>query len=138
MSLKIAIITPERTMFEGEINGVTLPTQDGEITILSNHEPLVALVSSGELTLLKKDSVQHMAVHGGVIQVTSGEVKILTDAAELEEEVDERRAAEALELARKARESAQDDIATADAVAAMERALARLRVADRRKRRHQA
>jgi F-type H+-transporting ATPase subunit epsilon len=138
MALKLAIITPERTMYEGEADGVTLPTLDGEITILSDHEPLISLVSSGELMLFRAGGVQHMAVHGGLVQVLNGEVKILTDVAELEEEIDERRAAEALEQARKTREQANDDIATADAIAAMERALVRLRVAERRKQRHQA
>lgn len=136
--LKLAIITPEKTVFEGEVDGVTLPTQLGEVTVLSDHEPLIALLQSGEITLMTGAERRHMAIHGGFFEVANNQVRILTDAAELEEEIDERRAHEALERARQAKQSSANEHAQADALAAMERALARLRIAERRKQRHQA
>ncbi len=125
-------------MFDGEADGLTVPAVTGELTILAHHEPLVTLLQSGEISLHHGAERRHMAVHGGFVEVQANRVRLLTDAAELEEEVDERRAAAALERARRARDEAVDDIAQADALAAMERALARLRLAERKKLRHRA
>lgn len=138
MPLLVRIITPERTVFEGEADGLTLPSVTGELTILPNHLPLMTLLQSGEVALHHGAERRHMAVHGGFIEVANNEVKLLTDAAELEEEVDERRAQEALDRATRAREAAATEHDTAEALAAVERAAARLRLAERRKMRHRA
>lgn len=136
--LKIQIITPEKVVFEGEAYGISLPGIDGELTILSDHIPLIALLKSGEITLHSKNSKRHMAIHGGFFEVLNNRVKILTDSAELEEDIDERRAQEALERARIAKQQAKDSVLDAEAAAAIERALVRLRLAERRKGRHRA
>ena len=138
MPLLVRIITPERTVFEGEADGLTLPSTTGELTVLPNHVPLMTLLRSGEVALHNGTARRHMLVHGGFVQVSENEVKLLTDAAELEEEVDERRAQEALERATRAREAAATEHDTAEALAAVERAVARLRLAERRKQRHRA
>lgn len=138
MLLKVRIITPERTVFEGEADGLTLPSTTGELTILPNHVPLMTLLKSGEVALHHGAKRQHMLVHGGFVQVSENEVKLLTDAAELEEEVDERRASDALERARRAKEEAATEHDTAEALAALERAVARLQLVERRKQRHRA
>lgn len=138
MALHIAIITPDKTMYDGEASGVTLPTVDGEITILESHEPLLSLLSSGEAVIHRSGTKQHLAIHGGIVEVREQGVRILTDAAELEEEIDERRAAEALASAKKMREEAADRASEADSTGAIERALARLKIAERRKLRHRS
>ncbi len=136
--MTLSIVTPEKVVFSGEIDQLTVPTTDGHITILPHHEALVSLLGYGEVAVVSQGERRHMAVHGGVVTVQANEIQLLTDAAELEEDVDERRAAAALEQARLSKEQAQTDVAEADALAAMERALARLRIAERRKHRHQA
>lgn len=136
--LTIQIITPERIVFEGQVSGISLPSIEGELTILPGHIPLVALLKSGEITLHNKDSKRHMAIHGGFFEVMDNKVKLLTDSAELEEDIDERRAQEALERARIAKQQAKDSALDAQAAAAIERALVRLRLAERRKGRHRA
>ena len=119
MAIKVSIITPEKVAFEGEVQGVSLPSSEGEITILENHLPLVTLLRSGEITLHLDQTKQHMAVHGGFVEVAENHIKLLTDAAEIAEDIDERRAEEALARAKKARESATDLKVQADALAAM-------------------
>ncbi len=136
--LNIQIITPERIVFEGEAQGISLPSIDGELTILSDHIPLIALLKSGEITLHGKNGKRHMAIHGGFFEVFDNTVKLLTDSAELEEEIDERRAKEALERARLAKERAKDEVMSAQTASAIERALVRLKLAERRKGRHRA
>ena len=138
MPLTLSVITPEHTVFEGSVQSITVPSMDGVLTILQDHEPLIALLASGEMTVGQVEGRRHMAVHGGMVQVLANTVQILTDAAELEEDVDEARAAQALEQAQKARAEANDRIGQADASAAIERAIARLQLAQRRKQRHRA
>lgn len=138
MALKISIITPEKMVFEGVVNGVSLPSSEGEITILKDHLPLVTLLKSGEITLHKDSGKQHIAVHSGFVEVANNEVKLLTDAAETAEDIDERRAEEALARAKQSRERATDLKSQADSLAAIERAITRLKLVERRKRRHQA
>ncbi|MBI2589659.1 ATP synthase F1 subunit epsilon [Candidatus Berkelbacteria bacterium] len=134
--LKIEIITPERIVYRGEADGISLPGQGGELTILPGHVPLISALKSGEITLHTGSDRRHMAIHGGFVEVDQQSVRLLTDSAELEEEIDERRAHEAVERARRARDQAKDDITTADALGALERALTRLKLAERRKLRH--
>jgi F-type H+-transporting ATPase subunit epsilon len=136
--LTVQIITPERTVFHGKANGITFPSADGELTVLPGHLPLITLLRSGEITLHEGAARRHMAIHGGFAEVDSDVVKLLTDAAELEEEVDERRATEALERAKRAKEEAHTVQDQAEALAAIERAVARLHLAERRKQRHRA
>lgn len=138
MAFSLSVITPEKTVFEGSATSISVPSIDGEITVLQDHAPLIALLASGEMTVSDQTSRRHMVVHGGFVQVSENTVQILTDAAELEEDVDEARAAQALEQARKARDEAKDRRSQADASGAIERAIARLNLAQRRKLRHRA
>ncbi|MBI4185807.1 ATP synthase F1 subunit epsilon [Candidatus Berkelbacteria bacterium] len=136
--MNVQIITPEKMVFTGQADGITLPTVTGELTILPGHVALVTPLRSGEIALHHGSERQHMAIHGGFVSVDGETVKLLTDAAELEEEVDERRASEALERAKQLRETAVDATVSAEALGAIERALTRLRLADRAKQRHRA
>ncbi len=136
--MNIQIITPEQTVFTGQVDGLTLPSVTGELTILPGHVPLVTPLKSGEIVLHHGAERQHMVVHGGFVEVSGDTIKLLTDAAELEEEVDERRAAEALARAQRAKEEAATQHDTAEALGAIERAIARLHLAERRKQRHRA
>lgn len=136
--LSIQIITPERTVFAGVAKGITLPGIDGELTILPGHVPLISLLKTGEIVLHTTEGKRHMAIYGGFFEISDNKVKLLTDAAELEDEIDERRAREALERAQLAKDRAQDAVMSAEAAAAIERALIRLKLAERRKGRHRA
>lgn len=124
------LVTPERVVLREEVDQVTLPTPDGEITILPHHIPLVTLVAAGELRLKHGSEETPLAVHGGYLEVQGNLVRLLTDAAERAEEIDEQRAEEARQRAEKLKEEyAQDDVKFAEATALLERSLARLRIA---------
>lgn len=133
--LHFDIITPERVVYSDEIESITLPTVDGEITILPGHIPLVAPTKPGEITIKKNGQTRHMAVMRGFVETSENKVRLLADAAELAEEIDERRAEEARQRAEKTKSEAKDEVAFVDATAALERALTRIKIA-RRKHRH--
>ncbi|MFA6553347.1 MAG: F0F1 ATP synthase subunit epsilon [Patescibacteria group bacterium] len=132
--IKFQITTPERVVFEDEVDEITLPTQQGEIGILPHHIPLVSLLSAGEIRIKKGSEIIYMAVSGGFIQVKPKQVTVLADTAEREEEIDEQRAEEARRAARELLTTKRADATDFAAVSAkLEKELARLKVARRRR-----
>lgn len=131
--IRFKIATPERVVYESEVDSVTCPTQLGEITVLPNHIPLVANLKAGELKIMENGQEKFVAVTGGFIEVRpQNEVVILADAAEYAEEIDVKRAQEARQRAQKVMaEKSMGGEEFAATAAALERALSRLRVARR-------
>jgi len=130
--LNFKLITPERVAFEKKVSQVTLPTMDGEITILPNHIPLVAELVPGVAMLKEHNHTEDVAVSGGFIQVDAeGNVTVLADTAERGEDLNLKDIEEAKSRAEQVmRESARgNDEAFARAAAELERELARYRVA---------
>ena len=85
--IKLKIITPERLVLEEEVNQVTLPTTEGEITVLPNHIPLIVGLASGDIVAGKDGEHIPFAVVGGFVEVKKGEngmttVAVLADFAE--------------------------------------------------------
>ncbi len=84
--LKLKIVTPEKVVLEEEVNQVTLPTIEGEITILPEHIPLISALKSGDIVAVSNDEHIPFAVSGGFIEVkrieNTTEVIILADFAE--------------------------------------------------------
>lgn len=94
--LHLKLITPERTVLDEEVVSLTCPTETGEITILSNHTPLVATLTSGELVARNGGEPHFVHVAGGFIEIRpNNEIIILADGAEHFYEIDVTRAEEA-------------------------------------------
>ena len=132
--MRIEIITPEKISYSEEADQVTLPTAEGEITVLPGHIPLVTQLLPGELTLKKGDQYIVMAAGGGFAEITGKGVSIATDLAQRPEEIDERIAEEArkrAEQALKDRERLSEEEFAVTA-ANLQKALAQLKI----KRRH--
>jgi len=129
--LKLKIATPERVVYEADADSVTCMTELGEVSILPDHIPLVANLKAGELRIIAAGPKKNIFVAGGFLEVRPGnEVVILADAAEHVAEIDLSRAEEAKNRAKKAmaeQTMGREEYATA--AAALERSLARLRVA---------
>ncbi len=130
------IITPEKVVFKDEIDSVTMPTPEGQITILPGHIPLVSITNPGEIIIKKGSEIRCIAVMRGFVENSKDSVRLMADAAELAEDIDEKRAQEARERAEKAKETAQGHQEVAEATAALERALTRIKIAQRKKSRH--
>ena len=121
--MQVELVSPERTLFSGEATQViTRILGSGEIAFLPGHAPyLGALVENHTRIWLVDGTVLDVAVHGGFVQVTNNKVSILSDVAELAEQIDRARAIAAKDRAEHAVH--QGD---ADAEAALARAHARL------------
>ncbi|OGY45435.1 MAG: ATP synthase F1 subunit epsilon [Candidatus Buchananbacteria bacterium RIFCSPHIGHO2_01_FULL_44_11] len=137
--IKFKIVTPERLVYQKDVDQVTLPTKTGEITVLPNHIPLVALLAAGELVAKVDGQELPMAVSRGFIEVGKNSVTVLTQTAEGVEEIDELRAQAAVERAKKLLQDVKNKEAVEYTALAgkIEKELARLKVVRRRKHTHQ-
>lgn len=80
--LQISVISPERTIHEGEAEMVTAPAWDGEVGILPGHAPLMALLGEGELRVRLGEKEERFRVAGGFLQVADDTVTVLSERAE--------------------------------------------------------
>ena len=136
MPLKLRIITPERVVFDEEnIDSVTLPGVMGEMTILPQHAPVMTELRPGPVLFRRGGEEVDLALSGGFLEVRNDNVVVLADTAERSDEIDQSRAEEARRRAQEEIAQRQGTIDIARAMAALERAQARLRVVDRRRRR---
>ena len=136
MPLHVEVITPERKVYEDDVDMVVAPGSEGYLGILPHHAPLLTALGPGEFRVKKGGIEEHLAVFGGFMDVRGDRVVVLTEAAEHVEEIDAQRAQEARDRAQQALAAVgMDPAAEARARAALQRALIRLRVSERRRRR---
>jgi F-type H+-transporting ATPase subunit epsilon len=136
MPLHLEIVTPERRAFEGDVDEVIVPGSEGEMGILPHHAPLIALLGQGVLRLKAGGEEQEFAIFGGFLQVRPDRVVVLAETADLASEIDLGRAERARREATQILEGGFVEPADlASARAALQRALVRIRVAERGARR---
>jgi F-type H+-transporting ATPase subunit epsilon len=128
---KVDIVSPEKVLFSGEANMVITRTLGGgEIAFQAGHAAFVgALVENHTRIFLTDGKVQDVAVHRGFIEVSGGattKVSILSDVAELAQDIDPARAKAALERHEQTLKTETVEAKIADAVAGKARARARL------------
>lgn len=138
--LNFELTTPERIAVKKEVDQVTLPTQEGEISVLAGHVPLVAVLIPGIITLTSGKDEEYLAVSGGFIEVQPGsKVIVLADTADRAEELDLEKVEEARQRAQKllADQRGVDDVSAAAMMAELNRELARLKVINKGRSRRQ-
>ena len=136
MPLHLEVITPERRVYEDDVDMVIAPGSEGYLGILPHHAPLLTGLGPGEFRVKKGGIEEVLAVFGGFMDVRGDRVIVLTEAAEPAEEIDAQRAQQAREQAQQALAVAgMDPAEEARARAALQRALVRIRVSERRRRR---
>ena len=138
MTLQLKIISPERTLFDEQVNQVSLTTNQGEITVLPGHISIVTTLKPGELRFLQGKEETPIAILGGFAEITDKTVIVLADAAEKIEEIVEERVMAAKKQAEELRQQKVTDREEFAALTAqIERELARLKIAEKyRKRKH--
>lgn len=81
--VSVKIVTLEKTIYENEVDSITLPTRAGVITVLGNHEPLIGVITPGMLVLTHQGTTTALAVTGGFFEVKyPSNMIILADTAE--------------------------------------------------------
>lgn len=131
MAIKVDIVTPEKMLYSGEVDMITLPGTNGQMGILRGHAPLLSTLDIGEIVLHKREGNDYLAVSGGVVEVRPDKVTILADIAEAGEEIDEDRAREALESAERLLAENPPPHQVPEIMASLRRSSLRLKVARR-------
>ncbi len=137
MPLKLEIITAERVVYSADdVREVVLPGVEGELAILPKHAPLMTMLRPGIMRVIHEDREEELAVHGGFLEVRDDRVTVLADAAERAEEIDMERAEAARRRAQELMaQRRRDEMEFFAAQAALQRALVRLKLVERVRRR---
>lgn len=77
--MRLEIITPEKNVFSGEVEIVTLPGVNGQFQILKDHAPLVSTLKNGDLFYEIAGKKDAMTISGGVVQILDNKVLVLAE-----------------------------------------------------------
>jgi F-type H+-transporting ATPase subunit epsilon len=131
-TLKLEIVTPEKTAYSEDVEMVTLPGSEGELGIYPSHVPLLTTLNPGELRVLKGGRETYLAIGEGFVEVTGTSVSVLTDMAMESAGIDESAAEAAVARARAAMKDDLGAEEVASVQASLQKALAQLHVKRRR------
>src|SRR5512132_2544869 len=135
MPIQLEIVTPERLAYSDTVDAVQVPGAEGEMGILPHHAPLLATLGVGELRIRKGGEEELFAIAGGFVQVRPDKVVVMAETADMASEIDLEKATEARREAERAlAEGFEEPADLARARAALQRALLRIRVAERHRR----
>jgi F-type H+-transporting ATPase subunit epsilon len=135
MPLQLEIVTPERLAFADTVDEVVVPGVEGQLGILPHHAPLISMLGVGELRIRKEGVEESFAIVGGFVQVRPDKVVVMAETADMASEIDLEKAHEARREAERALEGGFHEGADLSAArAALQHALLRIRVAERRHR----
>ena len=81
MPLKVSVISPEKTLFDGSVDSLVAPAFDGEVGILPGHAPMMTLLGTGTLRLGPEGGAGRFRVEGGFLQVVDNAVRVVTERA---------------------------------------------------------
>jgi F-type H+-transporting ATPase subunit epsilon len=126
MAMRVELVSPERVLFQGDADMVVARTANGEIAFLPGHVPFLGALGIAKLRVIQGDAEVVAAVPGGFVEAGPNGVTVLSDVAELAEQVDVVRARTAQEAAETRLRADEEDAEAKDALA---RALVRLDVA---------
>jgi F-type H+-transporting ATPase subunit epsilon len=128
----LEVVTPEKTLLKEMVDIVVAPGEEGEFGVLPNHIPFLSKLKVGELRFRIGATTRFIAIMGGFAEVLPDHVTVLATAAEEATQIDVIRAKAARERAERRLREVKDRYEFTRAQAALQRALARLRVAERR------
>ncbi|OGR90826.1 MAG: ATP synthase F1 subunit epsilon [Elusimicrobia bacterium RBG_16_66_12] len=129
-TLTLELVTPEKVAWSAPADFVVLPAFQGEMGVLSGHQPFLVQLVAGEVRVTEKDAVTRFAVSGGFAEVKDDVISLFAETAEMAGQIDAERAHQALEKAKmEVAKPGLDPEQLAAMEAAIRRAQVRLRVA---------
>lgn len=131
-TLRLEIVTPERKVFEQDVNMVVAKGVEGELGVMRNHVPLVTPLKIAAVKAKIGNNDTFIAVHGGFMEVRKDKVVILAEAAEMESDIDVSRARLAKERAERRLAQKTENMNAARAEMALQRAIIRLQTAEKK------
>ena len=80
--MRVTLISPDRSVYDGEAQAVVIPAHDGLVGVLPGHAPFVALLGAGQLTVNHGGGVRRYDVAGGFVQVADDVVRVVAERAD--------------------------------------------------------
>jgi F-type H+-transporting ATPase subunit epsilon len=132
--INLEVVTPKGAIISEKVDIVTAPGFAGEFGVLANHAPFLSTIKVGTLHYKKDGNDKELMISGGFCEVSNNKITFLVESAEHGHEIDVDRALQAKERAEKRLLQTKEQLAKIDrtrAEAALQRALARLKIAQR-------
>jgi F-type H+-transporting ATPase subunit epsilon len=130
-SLRLEIVTPEKSAFSGNVESFSAPGTSGGFQILRDHAPFLTTISVGEVKLRDESGNEMVySTSGGFVEVSMNNVTFLADTIERKDEIDIERAKSAQLRAEERLRKKEDGTNIARATAALARAINRLKIAN--------
>lgn len=134
-TLKLKIITPKKVVKEEEVLSVTVPSSNGEITILPRHVNLFSLLVEGIVKIKTNQGEEFLGIGGGYVQTDGEKITVLVSRAYGQSEIDENLINEAVQEAKKIIKTSQDESEKNQAFATLRRAVVDSKLLKRKKHR---
>jgi F-type H+-transporting ATPase subunit epsilon len=80
--MRVTLISPERSLFDGDASVIVAPAYDGLVGILPGHAPFLTLLGTGPLTITQGGSSSRFTVDGGFLQVVGDTVRVVAEHAD--------------------------------------------------------
>jgi ATP synthase F1 epsilon subunit len=132
MSLQVCIMTPDRVFWNDEAEELILPTNTGQMGVLTNHAPLITALDIGAMMIRTKKDWTAVALMGGFALVKENQITILVNEAEAGSTIDPREAEKTFEEAKNRLEAAKAEKDKVEATFAFKRARARYQIVQSR------
>ncbi len=100
MNLKLCVLTPNRIVWDSEVEEIILSTNSGQIGILPNHTPIATAVDIGILKIRLNGQWLTTALMGGFARIVNNEITVLVNDAEKGSEIDPQEAEQTLKIAK--------------------------------------
>jgi len=75
------ILTPEGSLFEGEVTGVKMPGTQGSFEVKANHAAIVSTLEEGEVVVRKSEGQSNYRISGGFVEVAENKLTLLAESA---------------------------------------------------------
>lgn len=132
--LTLKIITQEKQLLEEQVDSVSLPTVNGEITVLTGHIPLFTKLQTGELVYRIKDKEQSVVLTDGFLDIgPNNTITVMVDSAVRSNDIDILKAEEAKKRAEEMMENKQDQRDFILAEASLRKAMMEIQTYNKRK-----
>jgi len=77
--MRLEILTPDKTIFEGDVTAVTVPGVNGSFEVLNNHAPIISILEDGKVTIRTGKESESWFIQGGVVEVLDNKIMLLAE-----------------------------------------------------------
>ena len=132
-TIRLKVITPRKIVIDKQVSSVTVPTTDGEITILPHHVHLFSLLVEGIVKIKTGDNEDDLAIGGGYLETNGETVTVLVSRAYGQNEIEKNLTDKAVEEAKHILSKSTDEKERAEAMTIIRRSVIDSRLMKRRK-----